>query len=409
MNNRRDFLRNAALMAGMMMAVATARAVTYYVSPHGDDTDGSDWEKAFTQIQTAVAKSDATEIIVTNGTYAPISRTDNKALAIRSVNGAKHTIIDGGNTNRCALLGTVNTDRNTVLTGFTLMNGNVPSSATIGYEGAAVGYGTLNNCILTNNTAGRAGGAAFYSTLNNCTLIGNTANSQGGGGACGGILNNCTVVGNKAGTGGGVSNGAYGDPILNNCIVWGNFHLTSGATNNYAGGTFRNSCSTFTTLDNGNTNAPPLFMDAENGDYRLHPDSPCIDAGSRSYTNSVVDLAGNPRVSGGKVDMGAYESIAPMTYGEWQTFYEETHTPDNTNRWLIGLSPSDPSNAFYALIDVNDGEPSVGWTPDLGKFRSYTVMTATNLLDLDWQDVTDMAALPPSSPSRFFRIRIEER
>ncbi len=53
----------------------------------------------------------------------------------------------------------------------------------------------------------------------------------------------------------------------------------------------------------------PLFRDTANGDYRLQPCSPLINAG----TNSVIapgatDLNGNPRIQGGTVDIGAYEA-----------------------------------------------------------------------------------------------------
>jgi hypothetical protein len=47
------------------------------------------------------------------------------------------------------------------------------------------------------------------------------------------------------------------------------------------------------------------------GDYHLLPDSPCIDAGDPNYVAAPneTDLDGNPRVIGGRIDMGAYETI----------------------------------------------------------------------------------------------------
>ena len=248
-------LTMATLTATLTLATLTTHAATYYVSPAGNDDGGTTWEKAFTQIQTAVAKTDATEIIVTNGTYAAISRTDNAALTIRSVNGAKYTIIDGGNTNRCATLGSATTHTATVLTGFTLTNGNA-SHANVAvqrnYGGGAYG-GTLNNCILTGNSAYRGAGTSA-STLNNCMITGNTA-SNAGGGVAGGTLNNCTVVGNKAGTSSSSGGGVYNSGRRDNCIIWGNFLSDGTTTNNYYLGDFRNSCSTFPTLANGNINS----------------------------------------------------------------------------------------------------------------------------------------------------------
>ena len=62
----------------------------------------------------------------------------------------------------------------------------------------------------------------------------------------------------------------------------------------------------------GNISADPLFIDPENGDYRLAPNSPCKDAGA-DYTKKTgkYDLDSGARKVG-KVDMGAYE-LQPQT------------------------------------------------------------------------------------------------
>ena len=63
-------------------------------------------------------------------------------------------------------------------------------------------------------------------------------------------------------------------------------------------------------LDQGNIDEYPCFVNVASGDYRLLWDSPCIDAGDPNYIPEVneTDLGGNPRVIGGRIDMGAYES-----------------------------------------------------------------------------------------------------
>jgi len=83
------------------------------------------------------------------------------------------------------------------------------------------------------------------------------------------------------------------------------------------------SCTDWETEGGGNIEADPRFVDPEADDFRLLPESPCIDAGSlgavltpwlsvngqeaRLSWSPGQDLDGNPRISGAGVDMGAYE------------------------------------------------------------------------------------------------------
>ncbi|MCL1827250.1 MAG: DUF1565 domain-containing protein, partial [Candidatus Cloacimonetes bacterium] len=53
-----------------------------------------------------------------------------------------------------------------------------------------------------------------------------------------------------------------------------------------------------------------IFEDSLNNNFSLHPESLCIDAGTtdiEGFDFPLYDLAGNPRVMGSTVDMGAYE------------------------------------------------------------------------------------------------------
>ena len=52
----------------------------------------------------------------------------------------------------------------------------------------------------------------------------------------------------------------------------------------------------------------PKFVDVAGGNYRLAEGSPCIDAGDDPAIEGYdTDLAGNARIFGASVDLGAYE------------------------------------------------------------------------------------------------------
>jgi hypothetical protein len=150
--------------------------------------------------------------------------------------------------------------------------------------------GTLNNCILYGNSAGSDwivnGGGAAFSTLNNCTLVGNSSPYT-----YLGVADHCT---------------------LNNCIIYYN------SGQNYHRCTLNHCCTSQLPqegLDNsiGGITVEPLFVNHEGGDFRLQPNSPCINAGNNAYAPAGPDLDGNPRIAGGTVDIGAYEFQSPAS------------------------------------------------------------------------------------------------
>jgi len=56
------------------------------------------------------------------------------------------------------------------------------------------------------------------------------------------------------------------------------------------------------------TNEDPLFIDPENGDFHLDPNSPAIDSGT-SDKAPAFDYEGNSRPQGKGYDMGVYEYV----------------------------------------------------------------------------------------------------
>ena len=217
---------------------------------------------------------------------------------------------------------------------------------------------TVTGCNFSNNSAEQGGGMynlSSFPTVTGCTFSGNSSAAWTWGG---GMVNDnssptvlgCTFVNNSAGTfGGGMLNYGSSSPVVANCIfnmnnANGQFgrdmaNRTVSASPKVINSTFRNASYSMyndgssPTVTNsifwgggfdmiwnvgtaspvvtycdieggsgwvppgvGNINANPLFVDESNGDLRLQPSSPCIDAGDNSDPDlPTVDIEGDDR------------------------------------------------------------------------------------------------------------------
>ena len=254
-----------------------------------------------------------------------------------------------------------------------------------GYYGGGASGGRLYNCRLSNNSARFGGGHfanGFGSAMYNCTLTGNSAAYGGGvlvaeGMPC--TLYNCTIAGNSAEEqAGGVMNGR-GCLTMHNCVVHFNTALE---WPNYSGGLFEYSSTTRLPPGPGNTDADPRFVNAAAGDYRLRPDSPCIDAGTNLTELLTTDFLGVARPLDGngdglaRFDMGAYE-------------YHPAHG--------YAIFTRTESTAQGLVLEWNEAG------------EGMKLQRATGLARPDWQDLlgsekTNRVTLPVWGGNEFFRL-----
>jgi len=168
-------------------------------------------------------------------------------------------------------------------------------------------------------------------TVANSTVSGNSAGNIGGGIANngGGTIRNSTITnnvadadGNGTGDGGGLFRGG-GTFTIENSIIAGNRDLSGQAPDlggDFAGSTFSfnligsTAGATNVTLGAGNRVGvdPGLFPPGNYGGptqtHALRPDSPALNAGSNALAAGTTDQRRVARISGGAVDIGAYES-----------------------------------------------------------------------------------------------------
>ncbi|QKZ14738.1 putative Ig domain-containing protein [Spirosoma sp. KUDC1026] len=177
----------------------------------------------------------------------------------------------------------------------------------------------LINCSFQANS-----GEGMYNfnssspSLTNCSFQGNRTSSSGGGMVNIGSspsLTNCSFVGNFASSqGGGMANFINSNPSLTNCVLFGNGGDNTIYNDGSASPLLRYSlieASETDYTDGGNNLTTTINPFASTSSAQLGPCSPAINAGdNQAYTTAngpATDLAGNTRVFGGTIDMGAYE------------------------------------------------------------------------------------------------------
>jgi predicted outer membrane repeat protein len=231
----------------------------------------------------------------------------------------------------------------------------------------------LYNNIFRSNTSGLGGGFGFLHIaeishrIANNLVAGNFAVYFGGGVAnlvASPIYINNTIVYNQAMYGGGFYCKDSVAPVFYNTIIWGNtagvgpqgylFEIYSQADffncdveggpalfGGSGGGT------AFAGAFEQCLDTIPGFLDSGEHPYALNENSPCIDAGLPDTTGLMLpetDLAGNPRIMYGIIDMGAYE---------WSTVGVKDEYGDNSD---VRVWPNPFIDHINVELTLDEGE-----------------------------------------------------
>ncbi len=330
----------------------TAPTNVVYVSVTGDDgNDGTSWTKAKKTIDAAVECATAgKQVWVSTGSYKESVKPKDGVPVYGGFEGDETTV--EARTGRTTVAGVDCEDytTETVVDGFEVVNGNPWEAVVLGEnarlvnchirnnedKAIAVASGeagaVIENCIVEGNGADMAGGSIVVdidakATFVNCFIRGNKEGIWNEGVL---LMYNCVVSNNGWGVRSRgrtelynctvVANGSYGiaaekDAILYNCVIWNNRVLnsylgSSGCVNRYSCLEIEGADNSRTRFKRPSSSAGKDATDALEADWSIEAGSACINAGSTVYfpvEDYPTDIAGNARVTGEAIDIGAYE------------------------------------------------------------------------------------------------------
>jgi predicted outer membrane repeat protein len=306
----------------------------------------------------------------------------------------------------CVFVGNESTDRGGAIAGWR----GVIADCTIRANDSRLGGGIstsnadLVRCTVIDNHASESGGGLFTNEgdalLIACTVSSNSADVMGGGLLVASpdrpTLINCLFVRNTAVAGGAIALVDYSTPIqshlnVRNCTLTGNSATRGGAISadsnslpdlieiadsliwNGAGSiVIRNGSSIAIRysdiqagwIGEGNIDADPRFVDPDNDDFHLLSISPCIGVGDAgTFGIDEFDLDREPRVMGGRVDMGADEfTDRPFVFGDMNC--DGRRDAFDIDPFLVALfNPNDYSRQF-PKCDIRNGDLNVDGSID---------------------------------------------
>ncbi|MGD1871795.1 MAG: DUF4347 domain-containing protein, partial [Mastigocoleus sp.] len=359
--------------------------VMYVNSNAGGNNDGTSWNDAYTDLQSALAVANSgDEIWVAQGTYKPTTTTDRNATFELKDGVAIYGGFVGGETNEqqrdwqnnvttlsgdiggngnsdnsyVVITGANGIDSTAILDGFTISDGN---NDNLGRGGGIYNYDaspTISNVIIINNVASEGGGIynGFNSspTLTNITITNNYVDFGGGiynVSSSNPIITNVNINNNSAEVGGGIYNSGS-NPTLTNV------QITNNQARSASGGGIYNSFNSNPTLTNVtiaknsaiNGGGGGIFNNGSNTQINnsiiWDNNSTSETNGSNTFTNSIVKGSGGSSAwnLGFGTDNGGNLDVDPQ-------FID----PGNEDFHLQATSPAiNTGDNTYLPLDTND-------------------------------------------------------
>lgn len=203
----------------------------------------------------------------------------------------------------------------------TISNNFIYSNSSEQYNGCGISISNLANSSRINIVGNVIYDNHNISSEGGGILIAYTSNSEVF------VSNNTIIKNTSAILGGGIYFGRNSSATLKNNILWGN--TTNEATDQIGYGDWARQVHIanclieygmdslhgwedgFTNIDTSNIyRANPQFKDYEHNYFNLMAISPCINTGTSDTTMLCLpktDIKGNPRITDGRIDIGAYE------------------------------------------------------------------------------------------------------
>ena len=289
-----------------------------------------------------------------------------------------------------------------IITNCTII-GNTARSSMLPRAGAGIecysSSPTIINCKISDNSVDDGADGAISCSWGSLLTISNSTISKNktSGIFClesSLIVNNCTITGNKGREGGGIASYRFSTTTITNCIIRDNSPQQIDGT---ASVTYSDVQDGWPGQGNINTdpcfvqpgywadvNDPNIIVEPNDpnavwleGDYHLLPFSPCIDTGDPNYIPEAneTDLDGNPRISGTRIDMGAYEA----NYIEAEmNFTPKTINCNSKGNWVKAHFTL-PDGFLPEDVDIN--EPA--WAEPMHIQSEYIKVLGSNPVKLE--------------------------